>query len=204
VTKVGKHGDIGIVHFYPRAKSSIISASDCWLQGHQWEFRVGDDINDDVFLLHTTKSTYRFKHRNGLYIVNMEIAPEPRHLNAPIGRFSKTRSTLVCQRQATMLCSSKLTTTAANEALYLKREVQRSAEARRLQASLGFPPDNKFIAALNAGSFLNCTVISADVRRATAIWGPQVVALKSRTTRCRRHRNRQRAAALWRNTCLAI
>jgi hypothetical protein len=79
-----------------------------------------------------------------------------------------------------MLYSAKLPTATFNEALYLKREVQRSIEARRLQASLGFPPDSKFIAALNAGSFLNCTVIAADVRRATAIWGLQVAALKGK------------------------
>jgi hypothetical protein len=30
---------------------------------------------------------------------------------------------------------------------------------------------------------MNCTVIAADVTRATAIWGPQVAALKGRTTR---------------------
>jgi hypothetical protein len=79
-----------------------------------------------------------------------------------------------------MLFGTKLPTVSANESLYSKREVQRSAEVRRLQASLGFPPDNKFIAALNAGSFLNCTVIAADVRRATATWGPQVAALKGK------------------------
>jgi hypothetical protein len=82
-----------------------------------------------------------------------------------------------------MLYSAKLLTATSDEALYSRRKVQRSFEARRLQASIGFPSDSKFIAALIAGSFLKCTVIAADVRRATAIWGPQVAALKGKTTR---------------------
>jgi hypothetical protein len=113
----------------------------------------------------------------------MAIDPEPRHLEAPTSRNSRDHVANVCKKQAILLYSTKLPTTAANEATYSKREVQRSVKARRLQASLGFPQDNKLIAALIAGSFMNCTVIAADVTRATAIWGPQVAALKSRTTR---------------------
>jgi hypothetical protein len=183
IDKVGQLRDIGLVHCDPRAHISILSASDCWLQGLDWEFKRGNTINDDAFLLHTHESTYRFKHRDGLYICDMAIDPEPRHLEAPPSRNSRDHVANVCKKQAILLCSTKLPTTAANEAKYSKREVQRSVEARRLQASLGFPPDKKLIAALNAGSFMNCTVIAADVTRATAIWGPQVAALKGRTTR---------------------
>jgi hypothetical protein len=77
VSKVGQLGNIGVV---PRAKLSILSASDCWHLGHQWEFRVGDHINNDVFFLHTRESTYRFKHNEGLYVCDMEIKSEPRHI----------------------------------------------------------------------------------------------------------------------------
>jgi Zinc knuckle len=34
VSKVGQLGDIGVVHYDPRAKFSILSASDCWHLGH--------------------------------------------------------------------------------------------------------------------------------------------------------------------------
>jgi hypothetical protein len=177
VTQTGQLRDIGIVHF---DKLSILSASDSLRQGHQWEFRSGRHIDDDVFLLHTRNSTYSFKHRDGLSVADTAIPPDPRYLDAPRGRNSNSNLAIVCKQEATMLYSAKLPTATFNEALYLKREVQRSIEARRLQASLGFPPDSKFIAALNAGSFLNCTVIAADVRRATAIWGLQVAALKGK------------------------
>jgi hypothetical protein len=160
VSTVGQLGDIGFVNYDPRAKLSILSASDCWQPGHQWEFKVGDHIDNDAFLLHTRESTYRFKHTEGLYICDVEAKPEPRHIGAPTSRFSSADVATVCKQLATMLFGTKLPTVSPNEPLYSKREVQRSVEARRL----GFPPDNKFIAALNAGSFLNCTVIVADVR----------------------------------------
>jgi hypothetical protein len=84
-----------------------------------------------------------------------------------------------------ILYSTKLPTTDANEAKFTKREVQRSGDARRLQASLGFPPDQKFISALRAETFLNCDILPEDVARATEIWGANTASLKGRTTRLR-------------------
>ena len=62
---------------------------------------------------------------------------------------------------ANIFYSTTLATTGANESKFTKREVQRSINARILQASLGFPPDQKFISALRP----------EDIARATAIWG---------------------------------
>jgi hypothetical protein len=97
VTRTGQLRDIGIVHFDRRAKLSILSASDCLRQGHQFEFRAGDHIDDDAFLLHTKNSTYSFKHRDGLYIADMAISPEPRYLDAPRGRNSNSNVAIVCK-----------------------------------------------------------------------------------------------------------
>ena len=71
VTKVGNLRDIGIVHFDPRAGLCIISASDCLLQGHNWEFRQGVMIDQDAFLLHTDQNAYKFQHRAGLYCLTV-------------------------------------------------------------------------------------------------------------------------------------
>jgi hypothetical protein len=81
------------------------------------------------------------------------------------------------------LYGKTLPTTIGNEANFTKREVQRSIIARQLQASLGFPPDQKLISALRAGWFLNCDVLPEDITRANQIWGTNVAALKGRTTR---------------------
>ena len=76
-------------------------------------------------------------------------------------------------------------TTGELEALYSVREVKRSANARRFQAALGFPPDVKLIRALKSGTFLNSDVLPEDVARATHMWGPSIPAMKGRTVRSR-------------------
>ena len=97
------------------------------------------------------------------------------HLNLPPGLFQLIQ--LLSGRQ-TIRC---FTPTASNAADFTRREVQRSTLARRFQASLGFPP----VPALNAGTFINCDILPAHVRRATTIWGPSTAALRGRTTRQR-------------------
>ena len=158
VTQAGQLGEIGIVHFDPRAELSIVSASDCLLQGHEWEFRRGNHVNQDAFLLHTQNHTYRFQHREGLYVTDLGSDPEPRYADAPFPRMAHAHPTTVRTPRATALYTAKLQTTTENESQYTKREVSRSTKARRLQASLGFPPDTKLISALRAGAFLNCDV----------------------------------------------
>ena len=85
-------------------------------------------------------------------------------------------------RQEDLFFLAPLPTTTAHEAAYSKREVARSFNARRLQASLGFSPDAKMISALNAGAFLNCDILPED---GTAILGASIAALKGRTVRAR-------------------
>ena len=183
VNKAGRLGDIGLVHFDDRAQMSIVSASDILLQGHEWEFQRGRSVQSDAFLVHTRKYTYRFQHRDGLYFCDLAATPEPRHMNAISPRFAIAHPAIVVTPEVTMLYTTKLPTTTANEASYSKREVARSAHARRLQAILGFPPDSKMITALRAGTFLNCDILPEDVTRAALIWGPSVPALKGRTVR---------------------
>ena len=111
------------------------------------------------------------------------MTPELRNADAPPRRQAFAHAATVRTPKISSLYTSKLTTTAENEAEFSKREVQRSMEARRFQASLGFPPDAKLISALNAGAFLNCDILPEDIKRATTIWGPNVAALKERTTK---------------------
>jgi Zinc knuckle len=185
VTKAGQLLDIGSVHYDPRAGLSVISASDILRQGHQWEFKQGTTIDGDAFFVHTARYTYTFRHRRGLYVADLAMAPDARHSPGPIARSISTHLATVRTPNRTMFYTNSLPTVASNAADFTRREVQRSTLARRFQASLGFPPDDKFITALNAGTFLNCDILPADVRRATIIWGPSIAALKGRTT-CQR------------------
>ena len=71
------------MNFDPRAGISIISASECLLQGHQWEFRHGDSIETGMFLLHTNQHTYKFRFREGLCVADLGVTPELRNADAP-------------------------------------------------------------------------------------------------------------------------
>ena len=185
VNKAGQLGDIGIVHFDPRAEVSIVSASDCLRLGHQWEFRKGDMIDQDAFLLHTENHTYKFQHCEGLYINDLAVPPEERYADAPTIVTGHAHPAVVRTPPTTFVYANLLATTSGNEENFTKREVQRSITARQFQASLGFPPDQKLIAALRAGSFLNCDILPEDIIRANEIWGTNVASLKGRTTRAR-------------------
>ena len=119
VTKAGQLGDIGVVHFDPRAGLSIISASDCLLQGHQWEFRQGANIDQDVFLLHTKRFTYRFQHRGGLYVTDLGVEPALRYDDAPLPRAAYAHPAIVKTPGISALYMiTKLPTTTANEAQF--------------------------------------------------------------------------------------
>ena len=134
-------------------------------------------------MLHTQLHTYKFQHRDGLYVTDFSVPPEHRYADALPQRNASAHPAVVCTPIVTSLYGKTLPTTAGNEANFTKREVKRSVIARQLQASLGFPPDQKLISALRAGSFLNCDVLPEDITRASEIWGNNVASLKGRTTR---------------------
>ena len=107
VTKARQLRDIGLVHFDVRAAMSIVSASDIIQRGHTWKFKRGSDVNTDAFLEHTQKSTYRFQHRDVLYLCDLAREPEPRHMNAIMPRISSPRPTIVMTPKIIMLYTTK-------------------------------------------------------------------------------------------------
>ena len=161
VKEMGTLGGIGRVYYSPYAGMSISSASECSNNGHPWEYK------DDAFHLHTPSKTYTFHRKSGLYIGDI------------------TDYQPIVHKVFASIYTAYIPTTAELEALYSIREVKRSATSRRLQASLGFPPDTKLIRALRSGTFLNSDVLPEDVMRATHMWGPSIPAMKGRTVRAR-------------------
>ena len=75
------------------------------------------------------------------------------------------------------------TTVADHPARFTNRELAQAAQARDLQHSLANPPDAKLAGALDRGDIQGTRVTVADVRNATEIFGPNVDALKGRTTK---------------------
>ena len=143
-----------MLHYDPRAGLSVISASDILRQGHNWEFKQGTTIDGDAFYVHTDAHTYTFRHRRGLYVADLATVPDGRHTSGLTARILSAHPAIVRTPNQTMFYTNALPTTASNAADFTRREVQRSTLARRFHP----PPDEKFITALNAGTFLNCDI----------------------------------------------
>ena len=73
-------------------------------------------------------------------------------------------------------------TVSDNEALHSKRDVIKARNARQFQRRLGNPPDAKLKRVLSHGQITQCDILPADIPRATEIYGPNLEALKGRTT----------------------
>lgn len=77
---------------------------------------------------------------------------------------------------------SLIATVSDNEAKFNKREVARAKEARAFQQILANPPDQKLAQALSHGNIVAPDISTADILRATEIYGLNPHALQGRTT----------------------
>jgi len=73
-------------------------------------------------------------------------------------------------------------TVEAQERQYTSREVKSAKEARRLIRALGYPSPRSVIDMINNGTLTECPVTAKDVARAYEIYGPDVGALRGKTT----------------------
>ena len=185
VTQQGQLKDIGTVHYDKRAGVSIISASECIKNGHSYEYCRGDTIDQDCFLLHTEANTYKFQYKSGLYVCDFSVPPAVRDKKVSYTCSPGVGDRVLPTIMASGLYTTVLPTTTSNEASVTVRQRERAVYARKVQASLGFPSDQKFITMLRAGCILNCDVLPDDVIRATALWGPNLSIIQGKTTQRR-------------------
>ena len=66
---------------------------------------------------------------------------------------------------------------------FTKRQIKQAKLARRAQAMVGHPTDEKFKQMVSSKSFANCRVKVKDVTNARAIFGPYLPGLGGKTTR---------------------
>ena len=76
-----------------------------------------------------------------------------------------------------------VSTVSANAASFSPREVEGAQQARRLYRLLGRPSQRDFESALKNNLIRNSPVTSDDAKRALIIYGPDVAALKGKTTK---------------------
>ena len=78
---------------------------------------------------------------------------------------------------------SFLTTVKDNEAKYSQSDVDRAKGARQLQISIGCPSTKEFLHIVSKNMLPNCPYTREDIKRAEAIYGPDIGTLKGKTTR---------------------
>jgi hypothetical protein len=77
-----------------------------------------------------------------------------------------------------------LSTVADQKKLFTQREIHAADAARALYHQLGRPDEVEFESILRNNLIRNCPVTPADAKRALTIYGPDIAALKGKTTRC--------------------
>ena len=74
-------------------------------------------------------------------------------------------------------------TVESNKLPFSKRQISGAEKARNLYASLGYPSSKDFKWILQSNQIKDCPVTTQDADVATKIWGPNIAALKGKTTR---------------------
>ena len=143
------------VWFHPRALSNILS-----LQSLRSQFPITYNSDDSCFVVHREvingKPNLFFReHASGLHYFN-PTAPE----------------------QFTFL-----TTVDGNMAHLTQRQIQGAEQARELYSKLAFPSLQDFKWIIQSNSIKDCPVTLTDIKLAERIWGPNIAALKGKTTR---------------------
>ena len=70
-----------------------------------------------------------------------------------------------------------------NKAMFTNREIENADRARSLYRALGRPSQQQFEDVLQKNLIMNCPVTVEDARRSVLIYGPDIPALKGKTTK---------------------
>ena len=118
-------------------------------------FHVEYVVDDDAFYVHIDdEKVLRFGRRNNIYPCNL--------------------------RQHSNYCMT--TTVVDKESMYTQRELKGARAAKELSAQLGYPSVKDLLEVINTGSIINLHVTARDVERAHKIYGPDLAAIKGKTT----------------------
>jgi hypothetical protein len=76
-----------------------------------------------------------------------------------------------------------LSTVTENKKLFTRREIDNADAARTLYRMIGRPSESDFLTLLSKNLIRNCPVTVDDAKRASLIYGPDLAAIKGKTTR---------------------
>ena len=91
----------------------------------------------------------------------------------------------VCNASSAQMNSAALVVNTVEENMkrFTEREINRASLARRLQTVLGYPSDKALARMITSGAMQNAPISVNDLYNAIRIWGPNLGALKGKTTR---------------------
>jgi len=123
--------------------------------------------------------------------VTMDTSSEPamlvHRLDGSVMRFEEHPSGLYVFKSNTTKDSvvgySMLSTVAQQKKMFSRREIAAADIARALYRKLGRPSESEFQSILRQNLVRNCPVTPDDAKRATIIYGPDIAAIKGKTTR---------------------
>ena len=153
---VGNFPNLGQVWYNPNSIANILSLSDVRKVCRvTMDTEVGATL--DVHRLDGSIMPF-VEHPSGLYVYNPNS-------------------------NDTISAYTLLSTVADQKRLFSRREIEAADEARALYRKIGRPGEDNFLRLLANNHIQNCPVTPADAKRATIIYGPDIAALKGKTTR---------------------
>ena len=156
---IGDLPNFGTVWFNPRSLANILSLA----QVRQRCRVTMDTATEPSMIVHRADGTLmKFReYTTGLYIYDAALPKD----NESVSDYCLVN------------------TVAKNKALYHRREVEGAKRAKDLYIKLGRPSQQCFEQMLSNKLIHNCPVTTEDARRALTIYGPDVSALKGKTTK---------------------
>ncbi len=160
---IGDFHNLGAVWYNPHSIANILSLADV-----RKVCRVTLDTSEEpsICVHRIDGSIMKFtEHGSGLYVYDSAARKHPTTTSERVNAYTM------------------ISTVAAQELFFSKRQVTAADTARELYRKLGQPGEAEFYSILTKNLIRNCPVTPDDVRRATHIYGPDVATLKGKTTR---------------------
>ena len=146
---------LGPVHFHPGSIANVLSFSKV-----SKKFTITyDNRVEDSFIVHGNNRKIRFiQSEKGLFFHKVYKGPQGRHLQL-------------------------IQTVKGNEACFTKRQVDKAKLARRIYIVLGRPSHDSFVSFIRNNNIRNYPIEVEDVHLSSQIYGPDIAAVRGKTTR---------------------
>ena len=136
---------------------------------------VYDSAKEDAIIIHTDNGQIKFKR-----------TPEGLYAYKPTAKYKESVSRLknpVVHAQILEGTQHHVSTVKENMEGFTKREVEQAKLARKLYHAMGCPTVEALKHAVRTNLIRNCPVTTTDITVAEQIFGPDVAAIKGKTTR---------------------